>query len=121
MFMKKIIVLILLVITLSGCKAEYYCYENDILRGKTCIIQHTTPAQISYDCSNYSRNDFILKGDKCCAQNSNMFCYPAAKKYNWKPAVNIIVNLLFLLFALIMYYFVPVCSALYYELALKKF
>lgn len=82
MFMKKIIVLILLVITLSGCKAEYYCYENDILRGKTCIIQHTTPAQISYDCSNYSRNDFILKGDKCCAQNSNMFCYPAAKKYN---------------------------------------
>ena len=44
-----------------------------------------------------------------------------AKKYNWKPAVNIIVNLLFLLFALIMYYFVPVCSALYYELALKKF
>ena len=44
-----------------------------------------------------------------------------AKKYNWKPAVNIIVNLLFLLLALIMYYFVPVCSALYYELALKKF
>ena len=44
-----------------------------------------------------------------------------AKKYNWKPAVNIIVHLLFLLFALIMYYFVPVCSALYYELALKKF
>ncbi len=44
-----------------------------------------------------------------------------AKKYNWKPAVNITVNLLFLLLALIMYYFVPVCSALYYELALKKF
>ena len=44
-----------------------------------------------------------------------------AKRYNWKLVVNIIVNLLFLLFALIMYYFVPVCSALYYELALKKF
>ena len=44
-----------------------------------------------------------------------------ANRYNWKPAVNIIVNLLFLPVALTMYYFVPVCSALYYELALKKF
>ena len=78
---KKLILLILMEIILTGCSAEYYCYDNDILKNKTCIMQHTTPATISYDCSNYSRNDFILKGDKCCAQNSNMFCHPAAKKY----------------------------------------
>ena len=79
--MKKIIVLILLGITLSGCKAEYYCYENDILRGKTCIIQHTTPAQVIYSCEN--KDGYILQNDKCCNASPlhSSFCIEADKSY----------------------------------------
>lgn len=80
-----IVVVVLLVFKLTNngtALGGNHCDEGDILKGNTCIVRHSTPAQITYDCSNYTRNDFILRGDKCCAQNSNIFCYPAAQKYN---------------------------------------
>ena len=44
-----------------------------------------------------------------------------AKKYNWKPAVNIIVNLLFLPAALITYFCVPTWSIVYYWVVIEPY
>ncbi len=79
-----IVVVVLLVFKLTNngtALGGNHCDEGDILKGNTCIVKHSTPAQVVYDCSGHP--SYIVKGDKCChaspLYSSN--CLPADKSY----------------------------------------
>ena len=78
--MKKVIILFWGFLLLMGCsiihQKEYYCDEDDELKGTTCIKKHVTNAQEQYYCDGHTYTR--LDGNRCCSQ---YFCVAANVRY----------------------------------------
>ena len=62
--MKKVLIMLIgicLSLSLSGCGFQKMCDDGDILKGKTCIQEHISDAQVEYQCL----FGYYLKNGRC--------------------------------------------------------
>lgn len=81
----KTCIVMLFVLTLVDCSSsikpkEYYCDNDDILDGTTCISKNVTPATPHYTCPLPYE---YLKGKWCCSSYTG-YCYdlPRVSSYS---------------------------------------